>query len=64
MSGHLSPNDFLRLMLKGARDFVSKPWNSGDLVARLHDAGAVGRDKYLHTMQSDTPCRRCGETRF
>jgi FixJ family two-component response regulator len=61
MSGHLSPNEFFRLMLRGARDFVLKPWNAAELVTRVRDAASVGREKYRHHWTRDhrmSPARR------
>jgi DNA-binding response OmpR family regulator len=48
MSGHLAPDDFMRLVLKGATDFVSKPFDAKELVQRVGDAAKVGRQKSLH----------------
>jgi FixJ family two-component response regulator len=48
MSGHLSSDDFFHLMLRGARDFLSKPWDNSELVRRVRDAATVGRQKYRH----------------
>jgi DNA-binding response OmpR family regulator len=48
MSGHLSSDQFFHFIMKGATDYVAKPWTTADLLKRVRDCGAVGRQKYLH----------------
>jgi FixJ family two-component response regulator len=58
MSGHLSSEEFFGLIMRGATDFVAKPWSGPDLIRRIRDWAAVGRQKYLHHYAlSDTRTR-------
>ena len=47
MSGQLSPDDFFGLIMRGAADYVAKPWVTTDLLTRVHDRAAVGRQKFV-----------------
>ena len=48
MSGHLSSDEFFHFIMKGATDYVAKPWTTSDLLQRVRYCAARGRQKYLH----------------
>ena len=64
MSAHLSSDEFFRLILKGATDFVSKPWETNELLKRVRDCGIAGRQKYRHYHSLGTPLSRVQRDAF
>jgi DNA-binding NtrC family response regulator len=48
MSGQLSHNEFFRLVMRGATDFVAKPWDPSELLSRVRKCSEIGRGRYLH----------------
>jgi DNA-binding response OmpR family regulator len=48
MSGHLSSDEFFDFIMRGATDFVAKPWGIEELLQRVRACGHTGRQKYLH----------------
>ena len=47
MSGQLTPDDFFALIMRGAADYIAKPWAAGDLLTRVHGRALVGRQKFV-----------------
>jgi DNA-binding response OmpR family regulator len=64
MSGQLSSDEFFHLIMKGATDFVAKPWAAGELLKRVRDCGTSGRQKYLHHYSLGTPTSRVQRDAF
>lgn len=48
MSAQLSYTEFFRLVMRGAADFVAKPWETSDLLDRIEKCSEVGRSRHRH----------------